>query len=88
MKPEVTAAQLREHAREIRRAAVTMIHEAGSGHPGGSLSAADLIAALYFKEMRLDPNNPKWPDRDRFVLSKGHVCPAQYAALAALGYFP
>lgn len=88
MKPEVTAAQLREHAREIRRAAVTMIHEAGSGHPGGSLSAADLIAALYFKEMNLDPKNPKWPDRDRFVLSKGHVCPAQYAALAALGYFP
>ena len=88
MKPEVTAAQLRERAREIRRAAVTMIHEAGSGHPGGSLSAADLIAALYFKEMNLDPKDPKWPDRDRFVLSKGHVCPAQYAALAARGFFP
>lgn len=86
--PEVTAAELRERAREIRQAAVTMIHKAKSGHPGGSLSAADLIAALYFKEMNLDPKNPGWPDRDRFVLSKGHVCPAQYAALAARGYFP
>ncbi|MCI7137238.1 MAG: transketolase [Clostridiales bacterium] len=65
-----------------------MIYEAQSGHPGGSLSAADFVAALYFSEMRIDPKNPKWEDRDRFVLSKGHVCPIQYAALGVLGYFP
>ena len=66
---------------------ITMIHKAQSGHPGGSLSAADFVTALYFREMNLDPQNPKWEDRDRFVLSKGHVCPIQYAALAARGYF-
>jgi transketolase len=65
-----------------------MIYEAQSGHPGGAFSAADIVAALYFSEMRIDPKNPKWPDRDRFVLSKGHVCPIQYAALGTLGYFP
>lgn len=64
-----------------------MIYEAQSGHLGGSLSAADLVAALYFSEMKVDPKNPKWPDRDRFVLSKGHACPIQYAALAELGFF-
>lgn len=64
-----------------------MIYEAQSGHPGGSLSIADIVAALYFREMRIDPRNPSWEDRDRFVLSKGHACPAQYAALALCGYF-
>ena len=80
--------ELKEIAQDLRRKAVTMIYEAQSGHPGGSLSAADFVAAVYFREMNIDPSNPKWEDRDRFVLSKGHVCPIQYAALATLGYFP
>lgn len=79
---------LEQIAIELRKSAVTMIYEAQSGHPGGSLSAADIITALYFKEMNIDPANPKWEDRDRFVLSKGHVCPILYAALGKLGYFP
>ena len=65
-----------------------MIYEAQSGHPGRSLSGADIILALYFKEMNINTTNPKWEDRDRFVLSKGHVCPILYAALGKLGYFP
>lgn len=80
--------ELKQIAIELRKSAITMIYEAQSGHPGGSLSAADIITALYFKEMNIDPNNPKWEDRDRFVLSKGHVCPILYAALGKLGYFP
>ena len=64
-----------------------MTTKAGSGHPGGSLSAADIIAALYFHHMRYDPKKPKWEDRDRFVLSKGHACPSLYAALAKAGFF-
>jgi transketolase len=80
--------ELKERAIEMRKTAITMIHKAQSGHPGGSLSAADLMTALYFKEMNIDPNNPTWEDRDRFVLSKGHVCPIQYSALALLGYVP
>lgn len=80
--------KLKQIAIELRKSAITMIYEAQSGHPGGSLSAADIITALYFKEMNIDPNNPKWEDRDRFVLSKGHVCPILYAALGKLGYFP
>lgn len=79
---------LEEKANELRKTALTMIYEAKSGHPGGSLSIADIVAALYFDEMNIDPKNPKWPDRDRFVLSKGHVCPIQYSALGLLGYFP
>jgi len=79
---------LKEKAKELRKTALTMIYEARSGHPGGAFSAAELIAALYFKEMNIDPSNPKWVDRDRFILSKGHVCPIQYAALAMRGYFP
>ena len=78
---------LKEKAAELRKDVITMIYEAQSGHPGGSLSAADFVAALYFSEMKVDPKNPKWPDRDRFVLSKGHACPIQYAALAELGFF-
>ena len=79
--------ELRERARELRKSAVTMIYKAQSGHPGGSLSCADIVAALYFDELNLKPEDPKWPLRDRFILSKGHVCPIQYAALAARGYF-
>lgn len=80
--------KLKQIAIELRKSAITMIYEAQSGHPGGSLSAADIVTALYFKEMNIDPANPKWEDRDRFVLSKGHVCPILYAALGKLGYFP
>jgi len=65
-----------------------MLAAAKSGHPGGSLSAADIIAVLYFSEMRVDPQNPNWPERDRFVLSKGHAAPVLYAALAEKGFFP
>ncbi len=71
----------------IRKSIVTSVYNAKSGHPGGSLSAADLLCYLYFKEMRIDPENPKDPQRDRFVLSKGHAAPALYAALAQRGYF-
>lgn len=77
---------LEEKARTIRCDIVKMISLAGSGHPGGSLSAADIIAALYFNTMRHKPDNPKWKERDRFVLSKGHAAPVLYAALAEAGY--
>ncbi len=80
--------RLEHQCAELRRDVVTMIHEAGSGHPGGSLSAAEMITALYFHVMNIDPQNPQWPDRDRFILSKGHCCPVYYAALAHRGYFP
>lgn len=75
-------------ARELRRAVVRMIYVAGSGHPGGSLSSVEILTALYFRVMRHDPHNPRWPDRDRFILSKGHACPILYAVLAKTGYFP
>ncbi|MBO1513463.1 transketolase [Metabacillus sp. BG109] len=84
----ISIEELKDIAIEMRKTAITMIHKAQSGHPGGSLSAADLMTALYFKEMNIDPNNPTWEDRDRFVLSKGHVCPIQYSALALKGYVP
>jgi transketolase len=71
----------------FRRKILEITHTAGSGHPGGSLSAIDVLTALYFYIMRIDPSNPKWPDRDRFILSKGHVCPALYVVLAELGFF-
>jgi transketolase len=71
----------------IRCDIIEMIATAQAGHPGGSLSAADIVTALYFRVMRLDPQNPEWPDRDRFILSKGHACPVWYAALAERGYF-
>ncbi len=79
---------LEEKAKLARRHIVSMLSKAGSGHPGGSLSAIDLMAALYYGKLRHDPKNPAWPDRDRFVLSKGHCCPALYAVLAETGYFP
>jgi len=75
-------------AKKLRRHVITMIATAGSGHPGGSLSAADIITALYFKVLRHNPQNPQWQDRDRFILSKGHAAPILYAALAESGYFP
>jgi transketolase len=75
-------------ARRLRRHIVSMIGAAGSGHPGGSLSAVEIVTALYFKVMRHDPERPDWPQRDRFVLSKGHAAPLLYAALAERGYFP
>jgi len=79
--------ELREAARKIRIDALKAIHAAGSGHPGGSLSAADIIAALYFGEMNIDPKDPKKTDRDKFVLSKGHAVPALYAALGERGFY-
>jgi transketolase len=75
-------------ARKLRYDVINMISLAGSGHPGGSLSAADIVTALYFKIMRHDPKRPGWTERDRFVLSKGHAAPILYAALAECGYFP
>jgi transketolase len=84
----LSATELKEMAKKLRRDVITMIATAGSGHPGGSLSAADIVAALYFKVLRHDPENPQWSDRDRFILSKGHAAPILYAALAEAGYFP
>jgi transketolase len=78
--------KLSEIAKKIRRLIIEMLAEAGSGHPGGSLSAADILAALYFSKMRHDPQKPDWPERDRFVLSKGHAAPALYAVLMLSGY--
>ncbi|HAG08347.1 MAG TPA: transketolase, partial [Desulfotomaculum sp.] len=75
-------------AKRIRRHIIQMTGAAGSGHPGGSLSAADIVTVLYFHFMRLNPAFPDWPERDRFVLSKGHAAPLLYAALAERGYFP
>ena len=72
----------------VREGILTSTHGAKAGHPGGSLSAADMFTYLYFKEMRIDPKNPRWEDRDRFVLSKGHTAPGLYSALAYRGYFP
>jgi transketolase len=83
----MTIEELKRMAGIIRCDIIEMICAAGAGHPGGSLSAADILTALYFRVMRVDPQNPGWPDRDRFILSKGHACPVWYAALAERGYF-
>src|ERR1700756_5971582 len=90
---DVTAARSIESLVELKRLAnrlrieiIKMIGAAGSGHPGGSLSEVELLTALYFRVMRHDPKNPNWPDRDRFILSKGHGCPALYATYAEAGY--
>ena len=80
--------ELKLHAADIRIGAVEAVYNAKSGHPGGALSSADILACLYFSEMNINPKKPKMPDRDRFVLSKGHSCPGLYAALAHRGYFP
>lgn len=85
---DVSIKELKNIATDMRMKVVDMIWKAQSGHPGGSLSAAEFVTACYFKYMNVDPKNPNWADRDRFVLSKGHVCPIQYAALGKLGYFP
>ncbi len=79
--------KLQQHALTIRKDVVTQVFSAQSGHPGGSLSIADVMAYLYFNELNIDPKNPQWCDRDRFVLSKGHTCPALYSCLAQKGYF-
>lgn len=81
-------AELGRTATILRRNILQMIHAAGSGHPGSALSCADLVTVLYYDEMRIDPANPTWGDRDRFLLSKGHACPVVYAVLAMKGYFP
>ena len=80
--------ELQKMANEVRKSIVTSVHSAKAGHPGGSLSAADVFTYLYFEEMNIDPKNPDKPDRDRFVLSKGHTAPGYYSALAHRGYFP
>ena len=80
-------ADLTAQCRQLRQDILTMIHAAGSGHPGGSLSAVEILAALYFGVMRVDPSNPQDPNRDRFILSKGHAAPALYSALARRGFF-
>ena len=80
--------QMEAMAKKLRRHIIMMIGKAGSGHPGGSLSAVEIVTALYFKLLRHDPSNPQWPDRDRFILSKGHAAPLLYAALAETGYLP
>ena len=81
-------AELAAIAKRLRRTTIEMITEAKSGHPGGSLSATEIIVTLYFDAMRHDPANPKWADRDRFILSKGHCCPILYAVMAEFGYAP
>ncbi len=86
MKDKVRA--LKSKANSVRKLVVEMLAQAASGHPGGSLSAAEIVTCLYFEVLRHDPKNPHWPDRDRFHLSKGHCCPAVYAALSLSGYFP
>ena len=84
----MTNLELQKKALDIRKGIVTAVHSAKSGHPGGSLSATDIFTYLYFEEMNIDPANPKAEDRDRFVLSKGHVAPGYYSTLANRGYFP
>ena len=85
---QVSVDDLKTTALAIRRDILSMITEAGSGHPGGSLSAVELLTSLYYSELRHDPSNPDWPDRDKFILSKAHACPVLYVVLAHCGYFP
>ena len=87
MQGSVEIPQLEGIAREVRKMIVEMTYEAKSGHPGGSLSATEILTYLYFKEMNIDPARPDWPDRDRFVLSKGHATPVLYSVLALRGFF-
>ncbi|MDD5618005.1 MAG: transketolase [Candidatus Omnitrophica bacterium] len=87
MAQEVNIKKLEEEVRKIRVSIIEMLARAGSGHPGGSLSSAEIVTVLFFHTLRINPNEPRWPDRDRFHLSKGHACPVVYAALAERGYF-
>ncbi len=84
----LSIAEMATVAKRLRRHIITMTGTAGSGHPGGSLSAVEIVTALYFKVLRHNPNDPQWRDRDRFILSKGHAAPLLYATLAECGYFP
>ena len=88
MEGKMNKLELQKTANEVRRGIITAVHGAKAGHPGGSLSAADLFTYLYFEEMNVDPKDPKKADRDRFVLSKGHTAPGLYSTLANRGYFP
>ncbi len=80
--------QIKQKTRETRRLIIQMLEKAGSGHPGGSLSSTEIVCTLFFKVMRHNPQDPHWPDRDRFHMSKGHCCPVWYSVLAECGYFP
>jgi transketolase len=84
----LSIAELEKMANQLRQDIIRMTCEAGSGHPGGSLGAADLMTVLYFHTLQVEPSNPAWKERDRFIMSKGHACPVLYAALARRGYFP
>lgn len=84
----MTVDELSRMANRLRLDVVETVHDAGDGHPGPCMSIADILSVLYFQEMKIDPENPHWNERDRFVLSKGHACPILYAALARKGYFP
>src|SRR5579859_6019968 len=88
MKKTTNVLELQAIAKKVRREIVEMITAAGSGHPGGSLSAVEILVTLFFDVMRHDPQNPKWPDRDRFILSKGHAAPVLYSVMAECGYTP
>ena len=88
MHDQATVKSLVRRAREIRRRDLLMLHRAGLGHPGGDLSAIDILVTLYWGVLRVDPRNPHWPERDRFILSKGHSAGALYATLATAGFFP
>jgi transketolase len=87
MSDKLSINQLTQKANDIRKDIINMIEIAGSGHPAGSLGLADIVTALYFNIMNVDPNNPTWEDRDIFMLSNGHTVPVQYAAMANRGYF-
>src|SRR3989344_1943349 len=80
--------ELKQKAKELRKIIIEVVYKAQSGHPGGSLSEIDMLVALYSHKLKIDPKNPKWEDRDRFVLSKGHASPGLYAVLADKGFFP
>jgi len=84
----LSIAEMEAVARRLRRHIISMVGKAGSGHPGGSLSAVEIVTTLYFRVLRHNPQDPQWPERDRFILSKGHAAPLLYAALAECGYFP